>query len=614
MEILTCDCRHGVFSFYKNDEYIGDSLERYGDYSEDEVYMFKAVLKAEDIAVEIGSNIGALTVPMARLCRKVYAFEPQPQNFNLLVRNLADNDIKNVVSLCIALSNEIKIIDVPNLNSIGHYNFGRIELDRASYERPPYHFKDKFSVSQTTLDEAVATKLIEGKIRFIKIDAEGAELKILQGAENTIAKQRPVMYIENDRKEQSAALIGWLVDHEYRCYWHHVPLFYAGNFRGEKMNMFSDTCSLMMICVPEELQAHIGRLEEVEDRRLDDQMYVREKARAMRRLDRDPNDLNSRSLVAHFANLMNEDTEAMYHLETNLAADPEHKPTLAIKSLIDLQAGRYKEGWQGYELRYYQIRPESFGWRAHDVPHWDGTPTDEKVLIWCEQGFGDSIMFGRFMREVLQRAPNAILEIQPQLYELFKYSEIMPDGQLFRLGRTMPDYAFHCSLPSVPAILHLDNEQQLIRYKYLFGENAMLKSWLKRNTPRIGICLRGGHASERAYSRDMPRDIGEALARRFGPFMTLTHEGQWESYMDTAAAIESLDLVITVDTSIAHLSGALGKPTYLMLSTDPDWRWQKYRTDTPWYPSVRIFRQQRFMDWSNVIDEVSAVMEQRQAA
>ena len=115
----------------------------------------------------------------------------------------------------------------------------------------------------------------------------------------------------------------------------------------------------------------------------------------------------------------------------------------------------------------------------------------------------------------------------------------------------------------------------------------------------------------RSYSRDMPANLMEPLAEKFGPFISLANEGQWESYADTAAAIAALDLVITVDTSVAHLAGALGVPTWLLLSSDPDWRWQRDRSDSPWYSSMRIFRQKQFMDWSNVIEEVSYHLETR---
>lgn len=174
----------------------------------------------------------------------------------------------------------------------------------------------------------------------------------------------------------------------------------------------------------------------------------------------------------------------------------------------------------------------------------------------------------------------------------------------------MPDYELHCSLPSIPATMGMKDIGKIYG-KYLHADPKMVSHWTKAKPamPKIGICTRGGIASERAYSRDMPIELGDALADKFGPFMSLANEGQWESYADTAAAIESLDIVLTVDTSVAHLSGALGAPTILMLSSDPDWRWQRDRVDCPWYPSMYITRQRNFMDWSDVISDVESMLD-----
>lgn len=598
LRVLKKACRHGVLSFFDDDQYVGHSLNLYGDYSEDEVSVFQKILTKKSVAIEVGSNIGSLTVPMAKLAGTVFAFEPQPQNYQLLLKNIIENGLAdNVIACSIALGAKTTRTKMPNLANLDHCNYGSVEIGDGEYDVPV-----------ETIDRMIG---VTENINFIKIDSEGSELGVLIGAEKTIERCKPVMYIENDRKEKSDALVGWLIDHGYRCYWHRVPLYYEGNFNGEKLNAFGDLISQNMICVPDDSRYRIEQLPEIEDRRCDDQMYVRERNRAIRRLEKNPDDFEARVLIAHYSNLMNDEITARENLKANLLRDAGHAPSLAVIGLMELQKGNYKDGWQAYELRYAQHNPKSFGWRPHDVEPWDGKHTMDTILVWCEQGWGDSIMFSRFMENVLTRAPNAIFECQPQLFELFELSEIVPKGQLFRLGRTMPKYAAHCSLPSVPATLHFDNEEQLRRGKYLFADSAMIEGWRKRNTPRIGLCLRGGTASERAYSRDMPKALGEDIARRYGPFLALTNDGQWESYADTAAAIEALDLVLTVDTSVAHLSGALGVPTILMLSSDPDWRWGKGRADTPWYPSMKIFRQEKFMDWSKVIEEVTKELENR---
>lgn len=602
MKIETKTCRHGKFSYFVDDEFVGHSLRFYGEYSPDEVVLFQKVLKPDDVAVEIGSNIGALTIPMAQLCRQVYAFEPHPDNYALLQQNLQNNGLSNVTAINTALGSRNGFTRMFSLERLGHFNFGRLEIGDGNLQ-----------IEMTKLDDILGDE----PIRLIKIDVEGAELDVLKGAEKIIQRYRPLLYVENDRVEKSAELVGWLIDHDYKCHWHKAPLYYDGNFRDEKLNIFPNVVAENMICFPEEMQVAISKLPEVPDKRADDLLYVRAKTRMLRRLSRVEDDsldaMNIRATLAHYSNLMNDEAEADAYLKQNLALNPDHLGSLAMFGLFELQRGNYKDGWKSYELRYHQDNPSSFGWRPHDAPHWDGRPTDKVVLVWSEQGWGDSIMFCRFMAEVLKRAPNAILDIQPQFFELFESSNIMPLGQMFRRYRKQPKYDYHCSMPSLPAVLGLESENDLRRGKYLFPDAGLIESWKEHKNPGIGICHHGAAYSERPYSRDMPWQLANDLAQRFGPFMTLTHEGQWESFADTAAAIETLDLVITVDTAIAHLAGALGVPTWLMLSTDPDWRWQKRRSDSPWYPSMRIFRQKKFMDWSNVVDEIAAELERKAA-
>ena len=604
MKTKTLACQHGTFTFFEDDEFVGRSLEAYGNYSEDEVSIFSKVLGSGDVAIEVGSNIGALTVPMARLCRKVYAFEPQPDNFKLLVRNITDNELDNVVAKDCALAQYFGFASI-RLSDSQPQNFGRFELGEV------HHWPLTFDVDVRKLDDMIDP---EDKIKFIKIDVEGHELEVLKGAVATISRDRPVLYVENDREDRSADLIGWLHDHGYRCYLHQPPLFYHGNYRNNDRNVWGGhIVSVNMLCVPEEARYRVEQLDEIHDPRIDPQMHHREYGRLLTRLVRDPDDMEARVNAAHFANLDGYRKTARDLIAENLALDPDHLATLTIKGLLDLQDGNFAEGWPAYELRYRRhekIGPR-FGFRSEVKPHWDGQPTDQVVLIHAEQGFGDTIMFVRFMDQVMRRAPNAILVVQPQLFELFEYS-VVPCDALYRHGRTLPHYDLHCSLPSLPATLGLTREDQLIRPPYLRVDPAMVDIWRKRNKPRIRDLPARRTASERSYSRDMPEDVIEPLAKQFGPLLGLDDTGQWELFADSAAAISSLDLVLSVDTSVAHLAGALGVPTWLMLSSDPDWRWQLARSDSPWYRTMRIFRQNSFMDWSNVIEEITASLENRQ--
>src|SRR6516164_4723862 len=231
-------------------------------------------------------------------------------------------------------------------------------------------------------------------------------------------------------------------------------------------------------------------------------------------------------------------------------------------------------------------------------------------------------MFARFMKFVLERAPNAFLEVRPELYELFEYSNVVPKGKLFRVARTLPEYTLHCSLPSTPAVLGcIDDEMIKIDGPYLDADPLLVKNWRGEGNVRmaqtddpllgacIGLCAKGSHLSERHYTRDAPEKMLLPIERKYGPFFPLSQ--QFESFMLTAAAIKALDLIITVDTSVAHLAGALGAPTWLLLSYDPDWRWGLKGEQSLWYPSIRIFRQKKFRDWQSVMDEIAVELERR---
>src|SRR5262249_570498 len=146
----------------------------------------------------------------------------------------------------------------------------------------------------------------------------------------------------------------------------------------------------------------------------------------------------------------------------------------------------------------------------------------------------------------------------------------------------------HCSLPSLPCLFHAGKEMIEMETPYLVADASLAAKWRERHIGRIGICSVGSPKSERPYTRDIPDALLDPLWERCAPFVQLVQQGQFESFADTAAAISALDLVITVDTSVAHLAGAMGVPAWLLLSFDPDWRWGFLGCETIWYPSIRI--------------------------
>jgi FkbM family methyltransferase len=609
----TFECRHGTFTIFNEDELVGMSLAVYGEYSEGEVVVFEKCLREGHVAIDVGANIGAFTVPMAKLVGDtgaVIAFEASVQNVSLLEKNIKQNDLINVIVIPAAASDTTGTVKVSKQDALH------------AYTRPDINVGE-LEVPCQTIDS-----LELGKCNFIKIDVDRHELQVLKGAEQTIAKFKPIIYVENEDQGNSEALIAWLVEHGYRLYWHRPSHFNLKNFRGvpPERNLFGVLISIMMLCVPDnDWKWEINGLDEVADIRQDDDMFNREIARYQRITAKFPDDLMSRLLTAHYLNLMQRSDEAMALINENLAADPAHKASLNIKALLDLQAGRWHDGWKGYELRYGHANKHMFGGaREHTAPRWDGKPTEEPLLIWSEQGFGDQIMFARFYEDVITLAPNAVFEVQPELFELFETS--FPHLEIYRVRRTLPYYALQLPLPSVPVVLDADAAMIMESGDSYLKVNPMITAnWRGHgnhpfahgrdplNGARIGLCCVGSLTSERPYTRDIPSELIAPLVKQHGPFFSLEHSGQFESFATTAGAIMALDLVITVDTSIAHLAGALGKPVWLLLSYDPDWRWGLTGETSIWYPSMRIFRQPKFRDWKSVIANVSAALEERYA-
>lgn len=611
MKTETRECRYGRMTYFADDEFVGKSLKLYGEFSDPEVGVMAKTVKPGDTVIDVGANVGALTVAMARIVGptgRVIAFEPQPETADLLEKNVAQNDLDYVeVHRCAAGDKHRDVIAMPVLAEVGHKNYGGVALG-----------KGERSATTETIDEMKLERC-----NFIKIDVEGMERKVIKGARETIMRCRPFLYVENDRPEHSNQLVSDIVDLGYRLFWHRPMLFSETNWRKEERNVFGAIVSLNMVCVPVELNAAISGCDEVADLRMDPTMYERELARYTR-IDAgltamigrnkahgvavEP-DILVKLQIAHYLNLTRRRDEAVDVLNGVLDLHPGHAGARTLLGLIALQSGEWD--WSGYEARYQQPNVQSFGGHHKpNLPQWDGKFTRERVHLWCEQGFGDSIMFGRFVSEALKRAPQLILEVQPQLYELFEVSGVVPKGRLYRLNRGLPECKYHCSLPSLGKVLGVDAAMvQKYAPPYLFADDAMAKVWQRKGTPKIGVCCKGSPRSERPYSRDIDATALKPVADAHGPLLTLDNVGQFESYADTAAAISAVDLVISVDTSVAHLAGAMGKPVWLLLSHDPDWRWGLKSRLSIWYPTMRIFRQPSLFDWKSVVDDVVVALD-----
>jgi FkbM family methyltransferase len=235
-------CRYGTFSFYEDDRYIGRALSRYGEYSEGEAQLYRKLIKPGDTVVEVGANIGALTLALADIVGsegKVIAFEPQPENFALLVQNTKDNAFEGIVTAySIGAGCAVSTARIPALTEVANHNYGGVEIGTGM-----------LGVSVQPLD----SRLTEVSPDFIKIDVEGMEADVLRGAIETIKKHRPLLYIENDRKDKSDELMRLIASLDYRMF-EHKPLIYEPKNWNDAPIAPEDAniVSLNLLCIPTE--------------------------------------------------------------------------------------------------------------------------------------------------------------------------------------------------------------------------------------------------------------------------------------------------------------------------------------------------------------------------
>lgn len=234
-------CRYGEMSFHHTDHWIGRSLDLYGEWSEGEVELFRRVVKPGDVVIEAGANVGALTMPLAEIVGdtgRVHAFEPQKENFECLARNV--KPLRNVTLWPNALASGRYQISYAAVDPDKVCNLGSTELSR---HRAGITANSHIT---TTIDEIFPATAVS----FIKADVEGMELEILRGAVATVDRCRPVLYVEDDREQNTAALRAWLISHGYRLYLHTPPLYNPENWRGSRVNVFGRIVSINLLCIP----------------------------------------------------------------------------------------------------------------------------------------------------------------------------------------------------------------------------------------------------------------------------------------------------------------------------------------------------------------------------
>ncbi len=292
------------------------------------------------------------------------------------------------------------------------------------------------------------------------------------------------------------------------------------------------------------------------------------------------------------------------------------------RSLVLLLKGDLERGFEEFEWRWKDSCPA----REFSCPLWDGSPLEGKtILLHAEQGLGDTIQFIRYARRIQQMGPHqVIVECQPALVPLLKCCQGI--DLLIPRGEVLPGFDAHAPLMSLPRILKTSLQDIPSETHYLKAKAELVVHWKQVLEPirevRVGIVWQGSalHPKDKIRSislrhfeglsqlpgvklLSLQKGLGTEQLAEVG-FSPMDFSGKMDQaagpFMDTAAILENLDLVIACDSAIVHLAGALGVPTWIVLNTQPDWRWMIDRNDSPWYPSVRLFRQSQPKDWAEV--------------
>jgi tetratricopeptide (TPR) repeat protein len=336
--------------------------------------------------------------------------------------------------------------------------------------------------------------------------------------------------------------------------------------------------------------------------------------------------------LAHF-------DEALDFFSQSLAINPDYPVAQWNLALLHLLKGQFREGWVGYEARW-KAKVVRMPVRYSHGNLWDGRdPKNLRILLDCEQGFGDCIQFARYVPLISQRGGRPILAAFPELRRLFL--SVPAVEQVISPPEQIPPFDFQCPLGSLPRWFDTTLENIPANVPYLFADPALAERWRPRvpgdGRIKIGLAWSGkadftentnrspglaalaplsGVSNTWFCSLQKGPAAAEALAPPAG-FQIADFTAELQDFADTAALIADLDLVICSDTSIAHLAGAMGKPVWLLLSASPDWRWLLERDDSPWYPTMRLFRQSKLGDWQTPLKRIvrdlgiQAVAEQR---
>jgi FkbM family methyltransferase len=769
--------KYGYCLVNENDQYIGKSIINYGEFSQLEVNLFEQICVSGDVVIEVGANIGTHTQVLSKLVGdqgKVLAFEPQRIVYQTLCANIALNSITNVNTYQMALGKNQETIYIPPIDYKKEGNFGGISIDGYTKGEPVR--KEKLDSFEEQLD----------RVKLLKIDVEGMESEVINGAINIIKKFQPILYVENDRQEKSKELIELIHSLGYTMHWHLPKLFNSDNFFKNKKNIFGNIQSVNMLCIPQNSSIKVEQMARVQnanehpmrDNNINQLLkqanityknkhYKKALQLFLKALNLNPKNSNIHNSIGMVFEKLGDNEKAMtsynnaIKLNPNfskainnigvilykqkkysesadifqiaLNVDPDYievysnmgaalnkakKYELSIQSLetaiekMPNHSGAYTNLGNVYNklheykkaVKYHEqsILLEPNGANAHsnigtsyknlgytkkaiesykkaielepdfENAHFDlstvylsqgdfinGLPEYEwrfkkeemkshiikhkhifshpmmeklqnikgkKILVHSEQGFGDSIMYARFLPKLKELGCTLIVECRDELKSLFQ-SMTCIDTVVSRDELKTPSFDIHVPIMSLSYLLDVKNIEDFPTSPY-FHIPKLEKFKLDIKKIKIGLCWSASstgesyegkvfdlsnfeplirHSKVQIYSLQVGYGSEQIEANGYeNDIIDLTHS--LTDFSKTASFMKELDLVISSDTSVTHLSGAIGVKTYTLLQKYPDWRWLNKGEESYLYPSMKLFRQKQNRVWKSVFQSLFAKM------
>ncbi len=329
-------------------------------------------------------------------------------------------------------------------------------------------------------------------------------------------------------------------------------------------------------------------------------------------------------------------TQSLECFARALEIDPGNAGARFNSAVSHLKAGNLTKGWENFDARWEMDQLSNYR-RRYPQPEWDGTAgAGRTLLVYAEQGYGDTFQFIRYMPLLTALGFNTVLHCAPELRRVLSTADSAT--QVVTAAQALPRFDVHAAMLSLPRLFATDLKSIPTAIPYLHAEPQVSEDWRRRLSEyrghKIGICWRGNpaHQNDRYRSFDVkcfadiaripgiqlfslqkPTDAskperwtGMAAVEDLGTQL----DPNTDQFIDTAGVLENLDLLITADTSVAHLAGALGRPVWVLLPYASDWRWMLERDDSPWYPTMRLFRQRTFDNWEEVFQRVHEALQE----